>query len=235
MPPAAGGQSALPRPRDKARVVEAMFDEIAPRYDLLNRVLTFGLDARWRRRAVAALGLAPGETVLDAACGTGDLCRELNAAGLRALGVDFSAGMLTSARTSAPLVRGDALRLPVRSGSLAGAVCGFARRNFAQLDAFLDELARVLQPGARIALLEVDEPAHPLLRLGHRLYFGNVVPAVGGLLSSRAAYRYLPESVAYLPAPPQLLAMIAAAGFHHVERTALSGGIAQLVTATRSR
>ena len=211
-----------------------MFDEIAPRYDLLNRILTLRLDTRWRRQAVAALGLAPGETVIDVACGTGDLCRELESVGLRAVGVDFSQGMLASARTDAPLMRSDALCLAVRSGSLAGATCGFALRNFAALDAFFSELARVLAAGARIALLEVDEPANRALRAGHKVYFGRVVPAVGSALSSRAAYRYLPESTAYLPATPELLHAISDAGFCDVERAPLSGGIAQLITATRS-
>ncbi|WP_419915995.1 ubiquinone/menaquinone biosynthesis methyltransferase [Candidatus Poriferisodalis sp.] len=226
-------QRGLPSPEDKAQAVEEMFDEIAPRYDLLNRLLTFRLDTRWRRRAVAALGLAPGEIVIDVACGTGDLCNELESAGLRPVGVDFSAGMLAAATTAAPLVRSDALRLGVRDASLDGATCGFALRNLTSLEPFLAELARVLRPGARIALLEVAEPANPLLRAGHRLYFGKVVPAVGSLLSSRSAYRYLPESVAYLPEAPVLLAQLAEAGFGALDRTLLSGGIAQLITATR--
>ena len=210
-----------------------MFDEIAPRYDLLNRLLTFRLDTRWRRRAVAELGLAPGETVIDVACGTGDLCNELEAAGLWAIGVDFSAGMLAEATTQAPLLRSDALSLGVRENSLAGATCGFALRNFADLGSFFAELARVLRPGARVAMLEVAEPRNLLLRVGHRLYFGKVVPAVGSLLSSRSAYRYLPESVAYLPSTPELLSQLGEAGFRDVKRETLSGGIAQLITATR--
>lgn len=223
----------LPPPQDKAAAVEQMFDEIAPRYDLLNRLLTFRLDTRWRRQAIGALGLQPGETVIDVACGTGDLCNELEAAGLRAVGVDFSAGMLAAATTQAPLVRSDALMLGVRDASLDGATCGFALRNFASLEPFFAELARVLRLGARVALLEVAEPANPLLRAGHKAYFGKVVPAVGSLLSSRSAYRYLPESVAYLPEAPVLLAQLADAGFRAIERTLLSGGITQLITATR--
>jgi demethylmenaquinone methyltransferase/2-methoxy-6-polyprenyl-1,4-benzoquinol methylase len=197
----------------------------------------------WRRRTVLSLGLAPGSTVLDLACGTGDLCLELGRHGLTAVGVDRSAGMLSAAQTDAPLVRGDGLTLPFRSGGLDGIVCGFALRNFAALPPVLAECARVLRPGGRLALLEVDAPSNPLLRLGHRVWFGKVVPFVGGLVAARsgaprerasAAYRYLPASVAYLPPTPELLALIAAAGFSAVEHRPLSGGIAQLVTGTRS-
>ncbi len=230
-PPAAG----LPEPEHKAQAVEAMFDEIAPRYDLLNRLLTFRLDTRWRRRTVSALGLQPGELVIDLACGTGDLCNELQNRRLRAVGVDFSAGMLAAATTEAPLMRSDALQLGVRDRAFDGAACGFALRNFADLPAVFTELGRILRPGGRIALLEVAEPANPLLRAGHSVYFGKVVPAVGSLLSSRDAYRYLPKSVAYLPPTPVLLAQIADAGFRDVERELLSGGISQLITATRAR
>ncbi|HCB37365.1 MAG TPA: ubiquinone biosynthesis methyltransferase UbiE [Acidimicrobiaceae bacterium] len=212
-----------------------MFDAIAPRYDRLNRLLTLGLDTRWRRRAVAALGLRPGSLVLDAACGTGDLCEELTRAALRPVGVDFSAGMLAAARTAAPLVRADAQVLPLPDGALDGAVCGFALRNLDDLPAFFAELARVLRPAGRAALLEVATPSNALVRAGHRFYFTRVVPAVGSLLSDGAAYRYLPASVSYLPDPEETAAMLRAAGFDAVTRTLLSGGVAQLVTATRRR
>jgi demethylmenaquinone methyltransferase/2-methoxy-6-polyprenyl-1,4-benzoquinol methylase len=219
----------------KARAVRDMFDTIAPRYDLMNRLLTFRLDVGWRRRAVRALtGVAPGEAVVDVACGTGDLCRELRSAGFAPIGVDLSAGMLAAARTDAPLVEADALAMPLPDGSVGGVTCGFALRNFVALAPALAEMGRVVRPGGRIALLEVAEPANPLLRWGHRVYFGTVVPFVGGLLSDRAAYRYLPRSVAYLPPPDDLLALVAAAGFTGVGRTLLSGGIAQLIVGTRS-
>ena len=224
----------LPDGDEKAAAVRGMFDAIAPRYDLVNRIMTFRLDVRWRRVTVRALALPPGARVLDLACGTGDLCRELRASGLAPVGVDLSFGMLAAARTSAPLVQGDALRLPVRDAAGDGVTCGFALRNLVALPPFLAELARVVRPGGRIALLEVATPPNPVLRAGHRAYFGSVVPIVGGLLSNPAAYRYLPRSVAYLPEPDDLLAMIAEAGFTAVERRLLSGGIAQLLTATRS-
>jgi demethylmenaquinone methyltransferase/2-methoxy-6-polyprenyl-1,4-benzoquinol methylase len=227
--------TALPEGAAKVRAVRSMFDTIAPRYDLVNRVMTVGLDRRWRRATVGALGLPAEARVLDVACGTGDLCRDLSLAGYQPIGVDLSAGMLAHAHTAAPLVQGDALQLPIRGGSADGAISGFALRNFVALDPFFAELARILRPGGRIALLDVATPVHPLLRAGHSVYFGHVVPRIGALLSDRDAYRYLPRSVAYLPATTELLDQVAAAGFEHVDRRLLSGGITQLITATRGR
>ena len=224
----------LPQGEEKVQAVRAMFDAIAPRYDLVNRIMTFRMDVGWRTRTVRALGLPTGSLVFDLACGTGDLCRALVGHGYRPVGADLSFGMLAAARTDAPLVHADALRLPVRDGSADGVTCGFALRNFVDLDPFLAELGRVVRPGGRIALLEVAEPSNRLLRWGHGIYFGDVVPRIGGLLSDGAAYRYLPKSVAYLPSPVQLLDMMRAAGFGNARRELLSGGIAQLLTGTRA-
>lgn len=223
----------LPTGADKEVAVRRMFDAIAPRYDLVNRVMTGRLDTRWRRRAVEALALSPGSRVLDLAAGTGDFCRLLARGRHRPVGVDFSAGMLASARTAAPLVQADVLRLPVADGRADGATCGFALRNLVDLDAFFHELARVVRPGGRIALLEVATPPNPLMRWGHAVYFGRIVPVLGGLLSDADAYRYLPRSVAYLPEPARMLTMLASAGFADAERHLLSGGISQLLVATR--
>jgi demethylmenaquinone methyltransferase / 2-methoxy-6-polyprenyl-1,4-benzoquinol methylase len=224
---------ALPTGEAKVRAVRGMFDAIAPRYDLVNRVMTFGLDRGWRRRAVRALALPAGSAVLDLAAGTGDLCRDLQRAGHRPTGVDLSWGMLAAARTTAPLVQADVTRLPVPDGRVDGATCGFALRNLADLDAFLAELARVVRPGGRVAILEVSEPDSALLRWGHGVYFGKVVPRIGGLLSDRSAYRYLPRSAAYLPPPPELVERFAAAGFPDTTRQPLGAGAAQLLVGTR--
>jgi demethylmenaquinone methyltransferase/2-methoxy-6-polyprenyl-1,4-benzoquinol methylase len=239
-PEAAAGASAvgsaavaLPEGDEKVRAVRAMFDTIAPRYDLVNRIMTFRLDVRWRRLAVHALGLPRGATVADLAAGTGDLCIELERQGLRPLSFDLSLGMLAADRSGAPRVEADVIRLPIVGGALDGAVSGFALRNLVDLPRFFAELHRVVRPGGRVALLDVATPPNAVLRAGHAVYFGRVVPLIGGLLSDPAAYRYLPRSVAYLPSPDELVDQLAAAGFSSVGRRLLSGGITQLLTATR--
>jgi demethylmenaquinone methyltransferase/2-methoxy-6-polyprenyl-1,4-benzoquinol methylase len=223
----------LPIGERKARAVEEMFDRIAPRYELVNRVMTLGLDAGWRRRTVPELRLEPGARVVDLGCGTGDLCRVLGRAGLRAVGVDMAAGMLAKAHTAAPLVRADALQLPLADASVDGAVSGFALRNVVDIAACFREAARVIRPGGRAVFLEVSEPPNPVVRFAHALYFRRIVPMVGGLLSDRRAYRYLPASTAYLPSPDDLLRLLADAGFVRCRRVQLGMGAAQLLIGTR--
>ena len=223
----------LPQGEAKGHAVQAMFDTIAPRYDMVNRIMTFRLDVRWRRIAIESLGLAEGSTILDLATGTGDFCRELSERNYRSIGADFSFGMLASARTDEPLVQGDGMGLPIRSASVDGATCGFALRNFVDLPAVFAELARIVRPGGRIALLDASEPDNPVMRFGHGVYFGKVVPFIGGLLSDKRAYGYLPRSLAYLPPRDELLAGLRAVGFTDVTHEQLTLGAAQLLTATR--
>lgn len=241
----------LPQGEAKVAAVRGMFDTIAPRYDLVNRLMTFGLDRGWRRRTVAELGgLGSGEAtegqgpagrvlggrVLDVACGTGDLCRELSAAGHKPVGIDLSVGMLANARAAGtPLLQGDALTMPFPDGSFDGAVSGFALRNVVDLPQLFAELSRVVRPGGRIALLDVAAPTNPVLRLGHKVWFERAVPLIGGALSDPSAYRYLPKSVAYLPPAPQVVEQLKAAGFSDAAQTYLTLGITQLYTATRDR
>ena len=232
--PAAWDRDSLPQGEEKVEAVRQMFDAIAPRYDLVNRLMTFRLDVRWRRLAVRSLELSPGAVVADLASGTGDLCVELARQHLRPLSVDLSFGMLHADRSGAPRAQADILRLPFPDAALDGVTCGFALRNLVDLGVFFDELGRAVRPGGRIALLDVATPPNPVLRWGHRIYFGRVVPLIGGVLSDPAAYRYLPRSVAYLPPPAEMLARLRSAGFTTVQRRLLSGGITQLVTATRT-
>jgi demethylmenaquinone methyltransferase/2-methoxy-6-polyprenyl-1,4-benzoquinol methylase len=224
----------LPTGAEKVRMVRQMFDAIAPRYDLVNRVMTFGMDVGWRRLTLESLALPPASLVFDVACGTGDLCREAARHGLRPIGFDLSIGMLRAARTAAPLVLADALAMPVRDACADGVTCGFALRNVADLKGLFAEFARVLRPGGRVALLEVAEPSSRAVRLGHEIYFRRVVPVIGALLSDGAAYRYLPRSTAYLPAPDTIVGMLADAGFTGVRRRALTLGAAQLIVGTRA-
>ena len=223
----------LPTGADKTALVRSMFDAIAPRYDLVNRIMTFGLDIRWRKQSVRALGLPAGARILDLACGTGDFLSMLQAAGFRPLGMDLSWGMLAANRTGLPLAQTDAADLPVLSGSVDGITCGYALRNFTELGEVFAELGRVVRAGGRISLLEVAEPDHGLLRAGHRIWFRHAVPIIGGLFSDRAAYRYLPKSAAYLPPTAELRTMLQDAGFSSVNHRPLSGGLSQLITATR--
>jgi demethylmenaquinone methyltransferase/2-methoxy-6-polyprenyl-1,4-benzoquinol methylase len=226
--------TALPAPDEKAARVEEMFDRIAGRYDRMNRLLTLRLDVRWRKAAVREVTVPTGSTVLDLACGTGDFCNDLTHAGFEVIGFDFSAGMLDNATTASPLVRADVLRLPVPDASVDAITCGFALRNLVALDPFFVECARVLRPGGRLVLLDVGEPKSRLIRFGHSLYFRKVVPFIGGLLSDRAAYSYLPASTAYLPAPDRLVAMVGAAGFRGVLHRRFLFGTAQMIVGTKT-
>lgn len=225
----------LPEGEEKVQAVRQMFDTIAPRYDLVNRIMTFRLDVRWRRTAIRRLALPAGSTVIDLASGTGDLCIDLQKAGIQPISFDLSYGMLAADRSGSPRVQADILRLPLPDGSVDGATCGFALRNLLELPAFFDELARVVRPGGRIALLDVGVPHNRLVRWGNNVYFGKVVPRIGALLSDGAAYRYLPKSVAYLPPRDQLVAMLRDAGFPDAVHRQLSGGLTQLMVGTRHR
>src|SRR5271166_2126157 len=200
-------------PARRRRRVRAMFDTIAPRYDLMNRLMTFGLDQAWRRGAVGSLALPGDALVLDLACGTGDLSRLARRRGYRVVGADLSAGMLAANGASTPLVEADGSRLPFADGAFDGLVCGYALRNFTDLAATLAECARVLRAGGRLSVLEVDAPTSRLWRAGYDVWFNRAVPALGGAISDREAYRYLPRSVAYLPPAPALRALLREAGF----------------------
>ena len=223
----------LPSAEEKEAAVTAMFDRIAPRYDLVNRLMTFRLDVKWRRKSIQSLSVANHSIILDIACGTGDFCRDLEKESFKPFGIDLSQGMLSSAKTSSPLINADALILPIRDASVEGITCGFALRNFTSLPPFFSELKRVLRPGGCVALLEVDEPTNRVIRFGHNFYFGKIVPLLGSILSDGKAYRYLPESVAYLPKFHELEEMLSTAGFHKVMKQKLSGGVAQILTATK--
>jgi len=225
----------LPASSEKEITVRKMFDRIAPRYDLLNRLLTFGLDTKWRKKTVKHIRAYPGAKVLDVACGTGDLCESLHKAGIKAIGMDFSRGMLKSFNSKAPLINGDALKIPIHDASVDGVTCGFALRNFIDINPFLNEVARILRPGSRVALLEVDQPENRYIKTGHSFYFNKIVPIIGGLLSDKDAYSYLPSSVRYLPEENEIIKMIERSGLSNVKKFRLTGGIVQLLVAEKPK
>ena len=222
----------LPEGDEKVAAVRDMFDAIAPRYDRLNRIISFRLDVRWRKKAIRELGLPAGSLVLDLASGTGDLCLDLTTSGLTPISMDLSYGMLAADRSGAPRVQTDILRLPVPDHSVDGITCGFALRNLVDLPTFFAELARAVRPGGRIALLDVGVPKNKLVRWGNGIYFGKIVPKIGAALSDGPAYAYLPKSVAYLPEPDEMIASLRSVGFLDARHTPLSGGLTQLMVAT---
>ncbi len=226
----------LPVGEEKRVRVREMFDRIAPRYDALNRIMSLGLDQRWRRRALEKICVTKDDLVVDLACGTGDFCELVEGRGARAIGVDFAREMLRQAKTRGldfPKVQGDGEWLPFRTESIDVVTCGFALRNFVSLENVLREIARIVRPGGRVALVDVGRPEWLPLRAAHSLYFDRVVPLVGGLLSDRGAYRYLPKSTAYLPAPEVLRTMLSGAGFLELEREVVLFGSAQILTGVR--
>ena len=211
--------------------VRAMFDRIAPVYDAMNRTMTAGLDGRWRRATVAAVVL-PGDAVLDACCGTGDLAIACARAGGHVTGLDFSERMLERARRKAPdieWINGDLLALPFADASFDATTVGFGVRNVDDLPLALGELRRVLRDGGRLGVLEITRPCG-LLASFYRFWFDGVVPLLGKLLPGGAAYSYLPASVRRFPGPEELAAVIGAAGFDEVRYRTFAGGIVALHT-----
>ena len=210
--------------------VRTMLDRIAPVYDLMNRVMTAGLDQRWRRATVRQT-VQPGDRVLDACCGTGDLGIAARAAGAgHVVGVDFSERMLERARRKAPeleWLQSDVLTLPFEDASFDSAVVGFGVRNVEDLEAAIRELRRVLRAGGRLGILEITTP-RGFLAPFYKLWFDRVVPLLGRLLPGGAAYTYLPASVRRFPGPEDLADLLGRCGFEGVEFRLFAGGIVAL-------
>jgi demethylmenaquinone methyltransferase / 2-methoxy-6-polyprenyl-1,4-benzoquinol methylase len=214
-----------------AEGVRAMFDRIAPVYDAMNRVMTAGLDQRWRRETARA-AVRPGDVVLDACCGTGDLAVAAERLGGRVTGLDFSERMLERARRKEPAiewVRGDLLELPFADGSFDAATVAFGVRNVEDLERALAELRRVLRAGGRLAILEITQPRGALAPF-YRLWFDRIVPLLGRLLPGGSAYTYLPASVRRFPGPEELVALLEAAGLRDVRYRTFAAGIVALHT-----
>jgi len=240
---AAGG--SLGRDKQPERIA-SMFDAIAPRYDLLNHLLSGGLDLRWRTKAVRSLALRGGETVLDLCTGTADLAIASATASPGAaavVGVDFARGMLRLGREKLArrglasrirLVQGDAMRIPLASASVDAATVAFGIRNVEQPDTAFADVFRVLRPGGRFAILEFGVPRVPGVRQAYLAYFRHVLPRVGSLISGHAsAYSYLPASVGTFPEPARVMASLAATGFSQVKADSLSLGVVYLYSALK--
>ena len=236
--------SVLPPPEQKAAYVERMFARIAPGYDRMNRVMTMGMDRGWREYAVHAVAPPAAGRALDVGSGTGDFLLEL--AGWMpdgfAVGVDFTVPMmqaglskLAAARGRAGFVGGDALQLPFPDACFDAITTGFTMRNVSDIGQAFAELWRVARPGGVMACLEVARPRNPLLRLGHRLYFEQVVPRLTALLGGDpTAYTYLPQSARAFPEPPALSQIIEAAGWREVRYTLLGMGAVAVHTARKA-
>ena len=214
--------------------VRAMFDRISPVYDFMNHAMTAGLDRRWRRLAADTV-VRPGDAVLDACCGTGDLAIAAERAGGRVTGLDFSEQMLVRARAksdSVEWVLGDVTALPFDDATFDAVTVGFGIRNVPDLDVGLAELARVLRPGGRAACLEITRP-EGMLKPFFRLWFDGLVPLVGTVLPGGRAYSYLPASVRRFPGPSDLAAAFGRAGFDGVGWKLMGGGIVALHVGTK--
>jgi demethylmenaquinone methyltransferase / 2-methoxy-6-polyprenyl-1,4-benzoquinol methylase len=229
---------------DKGAYVREMFARIAPRYDRANRVLTAGLDERWRRRAIALLAPPPSGRILDLCCGTGDVVFHLLRIdpSLDVTGVDFCAPMLDCARARAPreargkteFIEGDAMSLPFADDSFDGATMGFSLRNVVDVDAVLREVLRVIKPGSRFVNLDVSKAPNKLWKRAFDLYFYGIVPLVGGLVGgSKQAYTYLPNSLTHHPNAPELRERFAKAGFANAAYVPLMGGAIALHYGTK--
>jgi demethylmenaquinone methyltransferase/2-methoxy-6-polyprenyl-1,4-benzoquinol methylase len=225
--------------------IAGMFDAIAGRYDFLNHLLSAGIDRRWRRAAVRSLGLTGRERVLDLCTGTADLAiaaRRARPGAARVLGVDFAAAMLrvgfdklrANRIAGVSLVRGDAARIPARSGSVEAVTIGFGIRNVEHTQAACEEIHRVLVPGGRLAILEFAVPTQPLVRSAYLWYFNQVLPRIGRLVSRHnAAYAYLPASVGAFATPDEFTGLLRSCGFADVGAAPLTLGIVYLYTARK--
>ncbi len=228
--------SPLPEGSEKTYLVQEMFNDIASRYDLVNKIISLGLDTYWRRRTLEMLLLPLGYSnpVLDLACGTGDFTKALADRNIKAVGVDLSLQMLLNAKVEkANLLLCKGELLAIKDESIGAALSGFGLRNFTDQEQILKEIFRVLIPGGRIAILDVGIPTSRPLQFANNIWFAHIVPLIGNILSKKNAYAYLPKSVEYLPDKDRFQDLAREIGFSHVVHRNLSGGLVQVFLATK--
>jgi len=228
---------------EKKEQVQSMFDGIAKRYDFLNHFLSFGIDNYWRRQSVTALQLEDGQTLLDVACGTGDQgFSALKTADIRVVGLDFSAGMLEFARKKInardlsgkfEVIQGDAEKLPFKDDRFDALSISYGIRNVGTISAALGEFYRVLKPGGHLSILEFAEPEGWFFGRLYRFYFDHILPKLAGLMSSKAAYSYLPESVRHFPDRVDFKALLSSEGFLRVKHRDLTFGVTVIYSADK--
>ena len=227
-------KTELPQGDEKKKMVRAMFDSIAPTYEKANTFMTFGLDKYARNVLAKELRLAPGSKILDLASGTGDFSRMFTDHGFETVAVDLSHNMLKVAEKTSNKIQCDGTELPFEDNSFDGVVCGYALRNFVNLEELIVELFRVLKPGGKFMAVDVSVPTNPVIKFGNQLWFTKMVPKIGRIISKdRAAYEYLPRSTSYMPTDRVLEKMFEAKGFEAVSVSRLVLTSVILVSTTK--
>lgn len=225
----------LPTGVEKKQLVRSMFDTIAPTYEKANTFMTFGLDKYARNVLAKELRLAKGSTILDLASGTGDFSRMFSEKGYKTVAVDLSFNMLDVAKNTPNKIQGDGTNLPFEDNSFDGVVCGYALRNFVNLDELILELHRIIKPGGKFMAVDVSKPTNPVIKFGNELWFGKVAPKIGRIISKeKFAYEYLPESTSYMPNDEDLAEKFVDQSFEAVRVSRLVATSLILVSATKA-
>ena len=225
----------LPTGAKKKSMVRSMFDDIAPTYERANSIISLGLDKRARNIAMKELRAAPGSLVIDLASGTGDLARMLNDNKITPLACDLSFGMLDNAHDTINRIQCDGSKMPFADNSCDAIICGYALRNFVDLESLFLEIMRVLKDGGRFVAVDVSVPRNPILKAGNKLWFAKIAPKLGWLISkNRSAYEYLPKSTAYLPPKSEIRDLLVESGGENVRISDLYGGSLILIRASKA-
>ena len=228
---------------DKKKFVQQIFDDIAHRYDFLNHFLSLGIDIYWRKKFIRKLNIADQTTILDVACGTGDICFEiLKFHNVSVIGLDISKNMINLAKkkaekrkqSQATFIHGDGESLPLDSDSIDYLTISYGFRNISNYEVALEEFFRVLKPGGKLGILEFSKPKSKIIRSVFGLYFHHILPRIGSLFSRSDAYRYLPESVDFFPTRHDINKQIIFSGFKRVENHDLTFGISTIFLAFKS-